>query len=162
MPGGRPSKFGPEVCERICHALALGASYKLAAKHGGIQYKTFNRWRKRGADGDNKFSGFADAVRRAEGEAAVKWLSHIEDAAEDGAWQAAAWKLERRYPESYSTRSRLLKSSRSWPKPAPWTPTANSCRAATKKEVVRRAHPYLASGAGTVGPDPARLATAAC
>jgi hypothetical protein len=31
----------------------------------------------------------------------VGWLAKIEAAANEGAWQAAAWKLERRYPHEY-------------------------------------------------------------
>ncbi len=31
----------------------------------------------------------------------LQWLAKIEKAASDGAWQAAAWKLERRYPHVY-------------------------------------------------------------
>ena len=29
------------------------------------------------------------------------WLAKIEQAANQGHWQAAAWKLERRYPQEY-------------------------------------------------------------
>lgn len=91
---GRPSKYTPEVAERICQAIELGATYELAAQYGGITYDTFNTWRK------NKRE-FLEAINAAEGKGATKWLAKIEQAASDGAWQAAAWKLERRYPHSY-------------------------------------------------------------
>lgn len=42
-----------------------------------------------------------DAVEKAEAEAVVGWLAKIEQAANAGTWQAAAWKLERRYPRTY-------------------------------------------------------------
>lgn len=75
-------------------AIELGATYQLAAAAGGITYDTFNEWRKADAS-------FSDAINAAEGKAAEQWLRYIERAAKDGNWQAAAWKLERRYPHMY-------------------------------------------------------------
>lgn len=90
----RRPKYGPDVVQRICEAVALGATYELACRYGGITRETLNQWRRGKPD-------FSDALQRAEGEAAVGWLAKIEQAAAAGAWQAAAWKLERRYPEDY-------------------------------------------------------------
>lgn len=80
--------------DRILVALRQGASYALAANYGGISYETFRKWR------ETK-PAFRDAIMEAEGDATVKWLAKIEQAASDGSWQAAAWKLERRYPQDY-------------------------------------------------------------
>lgn len=88
------TKYTPETVKRITDAIKLGATYKLASAYGGITFQTFNTWR------DTK-PAFAQALQDAEGEAAVKWLAKIEAAASDGNWQAAAWKLERRYPQDY-------------------------------------------------------------
>lgn len=71
----------------------MGATYELAAGYGGISYELFRQWRE-------KHVAFFDAVKAAEAEAAVGWLQKIEAAADDS-WQAAAWKLERRYPNEY-------------------------------------------------------------
>ncbi len=90
----RPLKYTPEAVQRITQAIELGATYKLAASYGGITFQTFNNWR------DTK-PAFAQAVQDAEGKGAIKWLAKIEAAASDGNWQAAAWKLERRYPQDY-------------------------------------------------------------
>jgi transposase len=100
MPG-RPSKLTPETQQKIVQAITLGATYELAAAYGGIHYDTFNEWMKLGAIGKKPYSDFSEAVKEAEGRAAVGWLAKIEMAANDGNWQAAAWKLERRYPHSY-------------------------------------------------------------
>lgn len=89
----RKSKYTPEVQQRITQAIELGATYELAAAYGGIHYDTFRTWM-------NSKSAFSEAVKAAEGKAAVKWLAKIEAAANDN-WQAAAWKLERRYPHEY-------------------------------------------------------------
>lgn len=90
----RRSKYTPEVGKRICDAIRLGATYELAAKYGGVSEDSIARWRA-------KYADFAEAIKEAEGGAAVGWLARIEQAAKDGTWQAAAWKLERRYPEQY-------------------------------------------------------------
>lgn len=91
---GRPTKLTPARQQRICDAIRLGATHLLAAQASGIDERTFYRWM------DEK-SQFCQAVKAAEGEAALVWLEKIEAAASDGNWQAAAWKLERRYPQMY-------------------------------------------------------------
>lgn len=90
----RRSKYAPDVVQRIVTAIEQGATYELAAAYGGITYDTFNEWRKAKAE-------FSDAIKSAEGRASLKWLAIIDRAAQDGTWQAAAWKLERRYPQMY-------------------------------------------------------------
>lgn len=97
----RPTKLTKDVQKRIVQAIKLGSTYKLAAQYGGITYKTFNEWMKLGEDSEEgDFSEFCDAIKKAEGEAVTKWLRTIEHASADS-WQAAAWKLERRYPQDY-------------------------------------------------------------
>lgn len=98
----RKSKLTPEVQERIVQAISMGATYELASQFGGIHYDTFNEWMKGKPD-------FSEAVKAAEGRAVVGWLAKIEKAASDGNWQAAAWKLERRYPENYGRTDHRLK-----------------------------------------------------
>ena len=98
----RPTKLTAETQKKIIEALRVGATYELASGYGGIAYNTFNEWMKKGeAANTGAFREFYDAVKKAEGLAAVGWLAKIETAANDGAWQAAAWKLERRYPSEY-------------------------------------------------------------
>ena len=100
---GRQLQLTPDVTLKICQAIALGATYEIAAMYGGISRSTFYEWLKRGdADGaEEPYAGFADAVRNAEAAGAIGLLAKIEQAANAGTWQAAAWKLERRYPKDY-------------------------------------------------------------
>jgi hypothetical protein len=102
------SKLTPETQARIVQAIGVGATYELAAKFGGVTYQTFLNWMKAGATGKSgRYVGFFEAVREAEGKAAVKWLAIIDKVANDEKnpnWQAAAWKLERRYPEMFGRR----------------------------------------------------------
>ena len=98
---GRPSKLTPEVQKRITDAIRVGATYELAAQYGGVDYATFNNWMKAGeAAQTGRYFEFFQAVKSSEGDAAIKWLAVIDKASIEQ-WQAAAWKLERRYPREY-------------------------------------------------------------
>ncbi len=89
----RKSKYTPDVVDKIVQAIRLGSTYALASQYAGITYETFNEWMKNKPE-------FSFAIKEAEGKAAATWLARIEDAAKSQ-WQAAAWKLERRYPQDY-------------------------------------------------------------
>jgi len=93
----RQTKYTPERARRFLDAIKVGSTQRLAASFAGVDEDTIIRWRKR-------FAEFADAIKEAEGGAVVGWLAKIERAANDGNWQAAAWKLERRYPDEYGKR----------------------------------------------------------
>ena len=86
-------KFSSDTQARIVEALEHGATYELASHYAGITYETFRTWLA-------SKPAFSDAVKAAEGKAAMTWLKLIDSAAVDN-WQAAAWKLERRYPSMY-------------------------------------------------------------
>lgn len=97
---GRPTKYTPEIIDKVISAIALGAPFTHACNYAGVSFETFNEWRK-------QYPEFSEQVKTAEGRAVEGWLSKIEKAASDGNWQAAAWKLERRYPEDFGKRERL-------------------------------------------------------
>lgn len=90
----RPTKYTPETAKKITDAIRLGATFGLACQYAGISEDTLARWR-------DRYAGFAEKLREAEGQGAIGWLAKIEKSANDGDWRAAAWKLERRYPEQY-------------------------------------------------------------
>lgn len=100
---GRPTKFTPETVQKLIQAIQMGATYELACQYAAITIDTMNNWMKKSktAKENDPFFGFFDSVKEAEGKAVVGWLAKIEKAANDGSWQAAAWKLERRYPRQY-------------------------------------------------------------
>ena len=93
----RTSKLTPDRQAKVCQAIQLGATYVHACNYAGISYETFRRWMRENV-------AFHDAIKEAEGKATVGWLAKIEKAASDGNWTAAAWKLERRYPNDYGRR----------------------------------------------------------
>jgi transposase len=90
---GRKSKYTSEVVDKLTDAIRTGATYDLACKYAGIAYETFRQWQA-------EKPAFSEVIKAAEGEAAVGWLQKIERATVES-WQAAAWKLERRYPQDY-------------------------------------------------------------
>ena len=101
---GRPTKYTPETAKKIVDAVRLGATYTLACQYAGIDVSTLENWRQ-------KYSDFSLMIKEAEGAGAVGWLAKIEKAANDGNWTAAAWKLERRYPEMYGRQVRDVNHS---------------------------------------------------
>lgn len=115
------SKLNEQRQKRIVQAIQLGATYEQAANYAGITYQTLRNWLRRAEDeikrveqsnrarireAERPFIEILEAVKKAEGQAVVGWLAKIERAANGGNWQAAAWKLERRYPEDYGRQVR--------------------------------------------------------
>lgn len=103
MPRGRPALKVEDHIERLAEAILLGATYKLAAQYAGISYKTFEGWCQRAehAAPGTPLARLRERLAEAEALAALGWLAKIERAADEGDWRAAAWKLERRYPEAW-------------------------------------------------------------
>lgn len=99
MPAGRPTKRTPETEKRILDALRIGATRKDASLAAGISQETFCQWM-------NSFPEFAEAVEKAESEDKLRMLAAITKASQEGSWQAAAWRLERKDPDNYGRRER--------------------------------------------------------
>ncbi len=106
----RPTKLTEEVHDRIVGALLLGLYQDQAARYGGINPGTFYRWIDRGASELKKdaiYREFREAVQKARAEAEARRIAVIHQAAEDGTWQAAAWWLERSFPERWGRRQKV-------------------------------------------------------
>ena len=97
--GGRPTVRTPEAERRIFDALRLGLPAEVAAAAAGISRTTFWDWIKE----DRQFS---DAVLKAASECQARCMLTIQKAAAEH-WQAAAWTLERRWPQHYSLAARV-------------------------------------------------------
>lgn len=119
---GQPLKLlKTGVKEKFLAALAKGASYSICCGYAGIAYFTLRRWIKYAeaiADlheeqiekhPDREYFYFYCDIKRFESYAAIKWLEKI-DKATDFHWQAAAWKLERRFPDDYGRYEKENKS----------------------------------------------------
>jgi transposase len=98
------TKLTPEVQDRIVAALRAGNYQETAAAYAGISAKTFYEWLNRGESEEPKeeaFRNFREAVEKAKADAEVRDIALIDKAAHDGSWQAAAWKLERKFPNRW-------------------------------------------------------------
>lgn len=103
---GTSTKLTPETQERIVQALKTGAYRHTAANFAGIGRATLNEWLLKGEEGREPYKAFRDAVERAEAEFIIASVSTIRLQSKTQ-WQAAAWLLERKYPELYGQRARL-------------------------------------------------------
>lgn len=101
---GRKTKLTPQVQDLIVQALNVGAHYEHAAQYAGITERTFYNWMAKGEAGTPPYVQFFQAVKKSESQAGVGYLALIDSAARAGNWQAAAWKLERRWPKLYGRR----------------------------------------------------------
>ena len=101
-----PYKLTPKVQTKIVRMIRRGSSWECAALSAGIDRRTLFNWRKRGQDEPSGplydfFSALESA--RAQGEAAALRLIH--KAAKER-WQAAAWWLERAFPDRWAPRQK--------------------------------------------------------
>jgi hypothetical protein len=85
--------------KRICDALSIGVPLDVACSLADVDDSTVNRARR-------KNRPLCAAIKGANGKLIQGLTSIILPAAKNGQWQAAAWLLERRYPESFARTER--------------------------------------------------------
>jgi hypothetical protein len=106
----------PEVHEKVREALAAGAYQRDAATFAGVSVRTFYAWLARGREAaealergepvesvDRDLAAFLHMVEGSRVRVAVDLLTVVQDAARRD-WRAAAWFLERSYPEQWGKR----------------------------------------------------------
>jgi hypothetical protein len=95
---GRPPVLTDEKRAQIVALLKLGCSQNMAAEYVGCSSSTIQNTAERDPE-------FAEKLRRARGSAEIGWLESIRKAAKkEQYWRAAAWALERAFPERYARR----------------------------------------------------------
>jgi transposase len=100
---GRPSKLTAELTDEFVRMLRAGNYIGVACHAVRINRTTFSAWIRRGASGrpeDEAFREFRERVEQARAEGEVRNVAQIARAASES-WQAAAWLLERQYPERW-------------------------------------------------------------
>jgi transposase len=100
----RPEKITLEMIEEICEYIAQGYSFATSAKLAGISASTFFRWKAEGQSesASDLHRAFELQVREATAFSESEALQIIRSSALiDNNWKAAAWFLERRFPETY-------------------------------------------------------------
>jgi hypothetical protein len=104
---GRPTKFNDERASKILEALRLGVPQATAVTYAGVSDSTYYRWLQDAAkdDAPQQLKDFRDAVHAARAEAEVRSLAVIQNASRK-TWQAAAWFLERGFPQHWARSDR--------------------------------------------------------
>jgi hypothetical protein len=98
------------IRDKIVAAVTAGSPQKTAAAYARVPYSTFNDWMRRGReDPEGPYGEFAMDIDQAVATLEVRNLTIVQTAAQAtkdsrGQWQAAAWTLERLYPERYALR----------------------------------------------------------
>lgn len=106
-PVGRPTKLTPEVQDRIILSLRAGNYLETACKANGITKATLYNWLDRASrHKEPLFLAFLDAVEKAQSEAEQRDVALIAQAAQTQ-WQAAAWRLERKFPDRWGRREHM-------------------------------------------------------
>jgi len=104
---GRPSKLTDQLQERIVLSLRAGNYLETACKANGINKVTLYNWLDRAAKTkEPKYVAFLNAVEKAQSEAEQRDVALIAQAAVSQ-WQAAAWRLERKFPDRWGYRKHL-------------------------------------------------------
>ena len=104
----RPCKLTPELQDRVVAILGAGGSVQVAVKAAGIAPATHYRWRERGRStrvADAPYRRYREAVEQAVLHAQARHAAHVVRAAATD-WRAAAWFLEREFPERWALRPR--------------------------------------------------------
>lgn len=98
--GGRPSKLTPEITQTIAIFIRAGNDVLVSAKAARISRATLYAWMDKGRDpkAPKKYRIFLDTIEAAVAQAEVRDVFSVDKAAKAGNWQAAAWKLSRRFP----------------------------------------------------------------
>lgn len=106
---GRIPKLNPETVGIITRGVADGMPRRHAAALAGVSESAVAKWL---AAGRKKTSGphfqFVQAIKKAEAEAIARNVTVVQAAA-DKSWQAAAWWLERRFPDEFGSESRTVR-----------------------------------------------------
>src|SRR5829696_5030428 len=115
--GGRPSKLTDELERKLCRLLHAGASLHDAALLVGVSPSTVQSWLAEGRrlDGRPRLQEFVAAVEAARAERTLSLYSDLQRAIRTGKWRAAAYFLERRFPEDWKLEWRYDKYGRPRP-----------------------------------------------
>lgn len=95
---GRPPVLDREKRAQIVAIIGVGCSQNVAAQYVGCSPSTIQRTAERDP-------AFADELSKAKSNAELSLVKNIRDAAKkEQYWRAAAWALERGFPEKYARR----------------------------------------------------------
>ena len=92
------TKLNQELIKTAAKYVALGTPVKYICDALIINESTWYSWYNKGKENDDDRTlevKFYKSIKKSKGDLIARNLKHIEQAADNGTWQAAAWKLER-------------------------------------------------------------------
>lgn len=94
---GRPTKLTPELQDKVCKLVSAGNYIETAAAFVGVSKTSLYDWMKKGNEQKKGIHrNFLNAIEKALAESEIRDNMTISNAANAGAWQAAAWRQERK------------------------------------------------------------------
>jgi hypothetical protein len=105
MPPLAPIKLTDDLTRTFATLVRAGNTVAVACNVVGIDESTYYDWMrraKRKGDANDPYRAFRAALEQARGEAEAILVGQITTSARNGSWQAAAWLLERRWPERWA------------------------------------------------------------
>lgn len=116
---GRPLKLNPDMQAGLVKVIQAGNFLETAAAYVGISVSTLRDWIRRGEREAQRLSTknaksnkteepyleFSAAIKKAQAEGEIRDVLLIGNAARE-TWQAAAWRLERRFPDRWGRKER--------------------------------------------------------
>ena len=126
---GRPTKLTSELTEEIAQYLRAGNYIETTAALVGINRDSIYEWLKRGAKEQERLSKnprarlrkreaifveFSDTVKKAQAQSEAMLVGLIGKAAQKN-WTAAAWRLERKYPDKWGRTERNVATAQDDP-----------------------------------------------
>jgi len=103
---GRPEKISQEIIDKICLMVRGGNYLETSAAFVGIHKDTLYDWLKKAESRGGLYQIFSDSVKKALAEGEAKDVLIIAEAAKTQ-WQAAAWRLERRFYERWGRKDNM-------------------------------------------------------
>lgn len=111
----QPTKLTEQVKLDIAKMLQTGVDAETCARANGVSLRTFQRWVERGLElrvrqdegkriraEDRVYLELLDDIEVAMAQAEIRAVGTLDRAAQNGVWQAAAWKLERMFSDKYA------------------------------------------------------------
>ena len=126
---GRPTKLTKELTEEVAKYLRAGNYIETTAALVGINRDSIYEWLKRGAAEQERlmknprarlrkreeiFVEFSDTVKKAQAQSEAMLVGLIGKAAQKN-WTAAAWRLERKYPDKWGRTERNVATAQDDP-----------------------------------------------
>jgi hypothetical protein len=118
---GRKTHLDPDVTGKLVAILRAGNYIGVACRAVNVPERTYRDWMTRGrrrAPGDEAYAAFVEDIDRARATGEVANVAAIANAARES-WQAAAWLLERQYPERWGRVSVRVRDDVPAPEPIP-------------------------------------------